>query len=464
MRSFKFSVDLLATSGDITQTWTSPIYSKLYSNDTDTNPLGKPITAEEDSWIGSLINIGAMVGAFPIGYISHKFGRKVALLCIAPGHFIAYTTMAFAKNINLFYFGRFLGGLSEGAGYVVLPMYIAEIAEDSNRGMYSVTLGIFWSLGNFIPFAIGPFLSVKTFNLVLAAFPIMFVVAFSLVGTETPYHLVAEKRIDEAEQVLMRLRSAKKEEVQKELKKIEKTLQAEVHGKFTDIIHKKGLRKAAIISLALITFQQLMGCSTLSFYMQPILDASGARISSDLGSVLMGACYFSFSIITPFYIDRFGRKILTIFSSLGVAISLSVLGLYFYIKDSTDWGTDSIYWLPIVSLILEIFTFQMGLNVTPWTISSELFPNSVKQISAIAVSTTCWIMSFFVTKYFNDMVELVTTAGVFWFYAAVAVICAIFTYIFVPETKGKSLGDIQDMLKRKKSFIDDTPFTVKQID
>ncbi|KAH0813528.1 hypothetical protein GEV33_009263 [Tenebrio molitor] len=125
--------DLLATSGDITMTWTSPIFSKLYSNDSEVNPFGKPITTDEDSWIGSLINIGAMIGPFPYGFIGEKYGRKIGLLAISIPHIISYLTLAFSRTVYLYYFARLLGGIAVGGGYTLLPMYVAEVAEDSNR-------------------------------------------------------------------------------------------------------------------------------------------------------------------------------------------------------------------------------------------------------------------------------------------------------------------------------------------
>ncbi|KAJ8977232.1 hypothetical protein NQ317_003807 [Molorchus minor] len=152
-----FAVNLLATTGDVTLSWTSPIYPKLYSNDSSENPLGRPITETEDSWLGSLLLIGAIFGPFPFSFIATKFGRKLSLLCIAVPHIISYTTMAFAKTIYLFYFGRLFGGLALGGGYTLLPMYIAEVSETANRGMMSLTLNVFWAIGNFIPYAVGPF-------------------------------------------------------------------------------------------------------------------------------------------------------------------------------------------------------------------------------------------------------------------------------------------------------------------
>lgn len=398
-----------------------------------------------------------MIGTLPFGFVAEKFGRKPALLCIAVPHFIAYITMAFAKHVYLYYFARFFGGIAVGGGYTLLPMYIAEISEDAYRGMYSVTLGIFWAFGNFLPYAVGPFMSIKSFNLLSAFFPVIFIVIFSLVGTETPHYLVAENRIEDAGKVLMVLRNASNKDIQLELKNLQDMLAKEEHGGLLDIVTDRSLRKALIVSLVLILFQQLVGVgSSLPCYLQSILDASGTTISSDVGSLVMGICLITFSLLVPFIIERFGRKTLTIFSSVGTSCFLFCLGIFFYLNDSSTSNTESLFWLPLASMICSLFTYQIGLNVMPWTIPSELFPKSVKQVSATCVSFVCYLGMFFVTQYFNDMNAVLGRAGTFWFYSVMSLFCAIFTVLFVPETKGKSLAEIQDMIRRKLSIGGDT--------
>lgn len=398
-----------------------------------------------------------MVGTLPFGFIAEKFGRKPALLCVALPHVVAYVTMAFSTNVYLFYFGRFLGGISVGGGYTLLPMYIAEISEDSHRGIYSVTLGIFWSLGNFLPYAVGPFISIKIFNLIAAGCTIIFIIAFVLIGTETPHFLVSENRIDDAESVLMLLRSAERKDIQKELLNIQEMISSESHGSLFDIITDKCLRKALIISVILIIFQQLVGVgSALPCYLQPILETTGTKISSDVGSLVMGLCLIIFSLLVPFIIEKYGRKTLTIFSSIGTGFFLVSMGLFFYLKESTTYDTKSLFWLPLVSLISALFMYQIGLNVMPWTITSELFPRTVKQVSATSVSFACYFAMFFMTQYFNEMNIVLGRAGTFWFYAAMSLICAIFTVIFVPETRGKTLAEIQDMIRVKLTFTVNT--------
>lgn len=185
---FFVSVDLLATSGDITLSWTSPVYPKLYSNDTNINPVGRPITENEDAWVGSLLTLGAVIGPLLFSIIAENFGRKIGLLAVGLPHIISYSTLAFANDIYWLYFARFLGGLAVGGGYCLLPLYIAEVSKESDRGTLSQTLNIFWAVGNFIPYAIGPFVSMMWFNLILAIIPTTFFLTFCVFGTETPFY------------------------------------------------------------------------------------------------------------------------------------------------------------------------------------------------------------------------------------------------------------------------------------
>ncbi|KAJ8920264.1 hypothetical protein NQ315_011925 [Exocentrus adspersus] len=441
-----FAVDLLATSGDITLSWTSPIYPKLYSNDTSINPFEEPITEDQDAWIGSLVTIGAVIGPLPFGFIAEHLGRKVALLSIAIPHMISYFTLAFAKNVYIYYAARFLGGLAMGGGYTVLPMYIAEVSQDATRGMMSQTLNVFWAIGNFLPYAIGPFISVMYFNIILACIPTTFFVLFLFLAPETPYFLVGKNKLEKAEQALLLLRSGNQEQTRQEFEYIKTHFKGEEDGHFSDIFRNKGLRKAFIVCIVLIIAQELSGFCAITFYLQPIFEAAGTSLSADISALIVGSTIFLSSFILPFVIDSIGRKILTIVSCFGMSAALLMLGAFFFVKDSTDLDADNISWMPIFSLIFFIVSFNMGIGSIPWTLSSELFPSNVKQVSSSALSSACWITSFFVTKFFNDMNHTMKRSGTFWFFSAVCLAAAIFSIIFVPETKGKSFSEIQEML------------------
>lgn len=439
---------LLATSGDITSTWTSPVYPKLYSNDSSINPLGRPITEDEDGWIGSLVYVGATLGPLPFGLIAEHCGKKIALLLIGIPHVIGYITMAFARNIYLFYFGRLIGGLAMGAGYALSSLYVAEIAEHSKRGMHSVTLGVFWCFGNFLPYAIGPFLSIMYFNLIVASIPVLFCVSFGIFATESPYYLVGINQDEKARQVLMLLRSRETHEVEEELKHIKNVVKNEQHGHFSDIIRNLGLRKAFIISEVMVIFQQFSGMNAIAFYQQPIYKESGSKISPEISSAVTGVVVLVCSFIMPVIIDKYYRKTLFVFSATATSITLAAMGTFFYLKENTHVDTKPIFWLPITSILIYNLAMGFGFNILPWTISSELFPKNVKQLAASTLSSTSFIAAFIITKFFNNLRDCLGIGGSFWLFSGVCAIAAVFGIIWIPETRGKDFLQIQAMLQR----------------
>ncbi|CAH1375889.1 unnamed protein product, partial [Tenebrio molitor] len=448
---FILTVDLLATSGDITMTWTSPIFPKLYSNDSEVNPFDKPITTDEDSWIGSLINIGAMIGPFPYGFIGEKYGRKIGLLAISIPHIISYLTLAFSRTVYLYYFARLLGGIAVGGGYTLLPMYVAEVAEDSNRGMLSATLSIFWTFGNLIPYVIGPYTPIVWFNVILACIPTAFFILFFLIVPESPYYLIEKNRIPQAEQTLMKLRSHNKKVVETDIERIKLELKKnEQKENFFDLFKSKVYIKGLVISLVLIIAQQLSGVNAVLFYTQEIFEAAGANgMSPEISSIIIGLVIFLSSFGTLFLSDRLGRRLLILISLLGVFFTHLAFGIFFYLQSSTEVDVTPISWLPLLSLIVYFVLFVIGIGPLPWTVSSELFPTSVRPYAATLVSCACWTTSFIVTKFFNDLNESIGQGETFWLFGGFCFVAWIFSIFFLPETKGKSFQQIQEILKNK---------------
>lgn len=431
------------------------MYSKLYSNDSYINPLGQPITMEEDGWIGSLVNIGAAVGTFPFGFIAERFGRKITLLLIGIPHVICFITMAFAENIYLLYFGRLFGGLAVGGGYAIMPIYLAEVADESKRGLYSTTLGIFWNFGNFLPYAIGPFLSAMWFNLILAVLPVTFCVIFISFGTETPYHLVAVDKVEEARELLMLLRGKDKSGVEEELVHVQSVVKNEEQGHFSDILTNSGLRKAFLISVAMIVLLQMSGLYAIAFYQQPIYEAAGTKITPEISSLVSGAFLFLCGFIMPAIVNKFNRRTLFTISTSASAVSLMVIGTFFYLKDVAKVDTRPLYWLPITGMFMYTFSMGLGFGMLPWTISSELFPKSVKQIALSVLSSICFCCAFLVTKFFNDMKLCLGSGGIFWFFSAVCALTAVFGLLWIPETRGKNFIEIQAMLQSDRKTLED---------
>lgn len=440
------SVDLLATSGDITLSWTSPVYPKLYSKDHTINPIGRPISVDEDTWIGTMLNMGALFGPLIFSIIGESLGSKTGLLTAGLFHIISYLILAFAEHVSLFYFARFLGGVGFAGAYTLLPTYIAEISEETHRGTLSQTMNVFWAIGNFIPYAIGPFLTIQMFNIILATIPFTFFVLFFLFGTESPFFFVKRNKIDKAQRVLASLRAKTEGEVQKELEDITLFCNLKTNGRISDIIKDRVARKYLLICAILISTQELSGFSSITYHLQLIFEEVETGIGAEFAAIIVGVSMIISSIIGPILIDKLGRRFLTITSCFGMCIAHIIIGSYFYIYDFTNLNVEGFTWVPIFSLILYICAFNCGICSVPWTLISELFPSNIKQMAAFSMATLCSIVSFIMNSCFNTLNAVLGSSGLFWFYALVCLSTGIFSIFFVPETKGKTFLEIQQML------------------
>ncbi|CAH0555866.1 unnamed protein product [Brassicogethes aeneus] len=435
--------NILALTGDTTLTWSSPMITKLQSNDTNVNPLGQPITDDEISWIGSMQYIGAMVGIFPFGYLADKIGRKPTLLILAVPHLASFLIFAFAHDINLFYFGRFLGGVSLSSVYIVLPMYIAEICEDSYRGMLLVSYSTFASFGDLLPYILGPYISVKLFNVILATLPLIFLVVFGFKAPESPYYYVKNDDSYKAEKSLKTLGLNNKIAIHS----IENEIESNRTKNVFNTLKTKNVIKGFIIALSLSSLQQLSGISAVLSYTEIIFRSGGSNFSAEESAIIVGVVLFLASFCGPLLVDRKGRKFLLICSASGMVVSQAILGVYFYLKDK-KYTLDSVSWLPIICLVVFTITFNIGFGPLPFTITSEILPSNVKFFLATITGFSGWLVSFLVTKFFNDLNNYLGQGETFWLFCGFNALALLFVVKFVPETKGLSFQEIQRILSK----------------
>lgn len=377
--------------------------------------------------------------------MADKLGRKLTLLILAAPFVVSFFMLAFAETIELFYASRFIAGAALGGVFTVIPMFIGEISEVSNRGMFLTSFTLFITAGILISYVIGPYMSITYFNIVCAVFPVVFIILFLLFVPESPFYLVAADKHEAAEQSLQKLRNKPKKSLQDELEVIKDEITNSAKGSFTDLFRSRGLIKALVISLALVSFQQFSGINIVLFYAQSIFEATGSDIPAAVCSIIVGAVQFLASFVTPMVVESLGRKILLFASAVGMLISEVPLGVYFYLKDN-DNDVSAISWLPILSLIVYIITYSFGFGPLPWTVMGELFPSNVKSTASSLTASICWLLGFILTKFFTAVSEDITMAGSFWLFAGFCLLAGIFVFTFVPETKGKTFQEIQTIL------------------
>ncbi|KAJ3642649.1 hypothetical protein Zmor_025412 [Zophobas morio] len=434
--------------------WTSPEIPKMKVQHEFGNPLAMPLTKGEESWIGSLLPVGATLGPFIAGLTADKIGRKYTMLGGIVPFIVAFLLASFGTTPLMFFLMRFLCGLGVGVIFTVLPMYIGEIAEDAVRDSLGSFMQLFIVIGLLFSYVLGPYMSVSAFNIVCVISPCIFLVAFFMFIPESPYFLIRKNK-DQALQALMKLRSKPQDAVQTELDDIKSSVEESLKNKasFMDIFKSKGLTKALIISVGLVSLQQLSGINIVLFYAQDIFTDAGSTIPADICTIIIGVVQVLASGATPIFVEKKGKKYLLTLSAVGMAVSQGALAVFFYVK-SGGGDISSIAWLPVLSLVAYIITYCLGFGPLPWAVMGEMFPGNVKSAASTVTAAGCWFLGFILTKYFALVTDLIGAAGSFGIFAACCVGAAIFVYKYLPDTSGKSLQEIQDILSGKSTSSD----------
>lgn len=326
-------------------------------------------------------------------------------------------------------------------------MYIGEIAEDSVRGALGSLMQLFITGGLLFSYAIGPYVSVTLFNLICLIPPIAFLALFALLIPESPYFLLTQNKEEECTKALSKLRGSQDVKAEMEQTKIAVEEAKANKGSFVDIFRGKATTKAMMLSIGLVAFQQFSGINIVLFYTYAV---TGDSMRPDVATIMVGVMQVAFSFITPIFVEKRGKRFLLLTSAIGNAASLAGLGYYFRLLDVGS-PTASIFWLPLLCLVIYNATYCAGFGPLPWAIMGELFPANVKSAASTLTAAICWFLAFLITKYFSVVVAAVGAGISFFIFSGCCIIAGLFVHQFVPETSGKSLQEIQDILEGRAS-------------
>lgn len=445
-------VSFAAISAGTALGWTSPVLSQLTpviengttsSNSTD----GFTITAEEGSWVGSFLAIGAFLGALPAGVLAEKIGRKYTTMSLALPYLLSWALIIFANGAGMLYAGRFLIGISTGASCVVAPMYISEFAEISIRGALGAFFQLFLTVGILFVYAIGPYVSWVLLSVMCAVFPALLIVAMFIVP-ESPTYLVKTGRRSEAA-VALKWFWGPNCNTQNAVEAIQSDLDAvKGEAKVSDLFTKAVNRNALFIALLLMFFQQFSGINAVIFYTVPIFQSAGSTMDPAICGIVVGVVQVLMTFVSSVLIDKAGRRILLLQSSFIMGSCLVVLGVYFKLQaDKAD--VSGIGWLPLASVVLFIISFSLGFGPIPWMMMGELCAPDVKGLASALTVMFNWSLVFLVTKTFGTMQETLGADWTFWFFGFWMAVGTLYVFFKVPETKGKTNAEIQALLGAK---------------
>ncbi|XP_020283039.1 facilitated trehalose transporter Tret1-like [Pseudomyrmex gracilis] len=424
--------------------WASPTLPKLIQDKDADYPVH--LTVEEASWIAGLLMFAGVLGCIMCALVVNIIGRKNTMLFAAIPSIISWLLIAYATSPMELYLSRCLSGIASGIAYSATPMYLGEISPPNIRGNLSSMLTVAAKLGTVIEYVIGPFLSVKNLALVSLTGPCLFIITFIWVP-ESPYQLMRRDNKQKAIKSLVLLRG--KEDVYKEAESIERSVKTDLANKFgfREILFVPGNRRALLIKLCLNTLQQMTGIQAIMQYAETIFDMTNSNLESKYLTMILGALQVSCTIICMFFTDCCGRKLLLIISSVGSACSTAIVAVYFTLQHY-DIDTSNLVWLPVIGVFMYIIMYNLGLAPLLSTLSGELFSMNIKAFGITLAMAVANIVAFLVTILYSVFAETFGVHVPFWIFSVNGFLAALFVFLYLPETKGKTLQQIQEKLNK----------------
>ncbi|XP_019051766.1 PREDICTED: probable polyol transporter 4 [Nelumbo nucifera] len=407
------------------------------------------ITEVQVEVLVGILSIVSLLGSLGGGITSDAIGRKWTMALAAIVFQMGAAIMALAPSFKVLMIGRLFAGIGIGFGVMIAPVYIAEISPSIARGSLTAFPEIFLNLGILLGYisnyAFSGFSANISWRIMLAVgiIPSVFIGVALFVIPESPRWLVMQNQVEEARTILLKT-NENENEAERRLADIRQAAgmansEKAVWSEF--LRPSPSLRQMLIAGLGIQCFQQMTGIDAAVYYSPTIFKEAGIRENGTLlaATVAVGFTKTSFILVAIFLIDRVGRKPLLYVSTIGMTACLLVLSLAL---SSMEHGE--------VTVVLVIFVvsgyvafFSMGIGPISWLLPSEIFPLRLRAQAAALGAVGNRICSGLVAMSFLSVAHAITVAGTFFIFFVISVLSIIFVYEFVPETKGKSLEQIE---------------------
>ena len=406
------------------------------------------LSAAMEEIVVSAVLVGAVFGAAAGGVLTNRFGRRKLIILAGMIFTLSAIGTALAPTIPWLITGMVVSGLAIGIASFISPMYIAELVPANVRGalvavnMLAITTGIV--IAYLVDYA---FSSIQGWRYMfgLAAIPAVGLAIGMWRLPDSPRWLISKSKLEDAKRVLERVRTGP--DVGPEIKDIQESMRQQGTGGFAGLF-QPSLRMALIVGLGLAIFQQITGINTVIYYAPTIfkfagIKAAGPAILAGAGLAMLMWC---FHILSIFLLDRVGRRPLLLIGVAGQIVGLAILGAAFQFQQLASWKS----YIAIGSLAIYVSSFAVGLGPIFWLIISEIYPLKVRGAAMSTVTVTNWALNLLVSVTFLSLVAILGQGGTFWLYGAIAVAALIFFYRMVPETKGKTLEQIEAYMRSGK--------------
>jgi sugar porter (SP) family MFS transporter len=397
--------------------------------------------------VTSWVTLGAMFGSLGGGYAADLFGRKRALLVAAALFIVGALAQAFAPNVPVLVFARLVAGFGVGVAAVAAPLYAAELAPAAQRGRFVSSYQLAITVGIFIAYFVNQALAgPEGWRAMLgaAAVPGALLALAILTAVESPRWYAKVGRRDDALRTLVALGA--EHDAEARLAAIAKSLRAEVKTPSWAEVFAPRWRTPLMIGIGLAVLQQLTGINAIIYYSNSIFAAAGFATPAEQAQATtwaIGAVNVLSTFIAIAFIDGLGRRPLLIAGLIGMALSLAVVGFAFWQSGRQDSLGSSAGLITLGALVVFIISFAFSAGPVTWTVINEIYPNEIRG-RAVAVATAVnWGAAFLVSGFFLSLVHAIGQAYTFWLFAAFCLIGLVWVIVGVPETRGRSLEEIE---------------------
>jgi sugar porter (SP) family MFS transporter len=389
----------------------------------------------------SALLVGALLGAAGASMLGDRYGRKKSLIFSALLFAISPLAAAAANTVTVFSAARIVCGLATGLASVLTPIYIAEISPSKHRGalvslnQLGIVIGILtayiasWALADFGP-------NSWRWMLAVAIAPSLLFLGGLFAIPESPRWLITRGRQSEAEKTLIRLVGEK--HARQEIESVASAAATE-KGSWREVF-SADMRKRLAVGMLLALFSQITGVNAVLYYGSVIVSEHFPTQSAGMAlaaNIIVGTVNLISTIVAMIFLDRWGRRIILMTASTGMGIALSTLVVGLNVVGAPPT-------LMLVSIVFYVACFALGMGPGPWLIISEIFPTKVRGRAASIATSILWSGALLVTFTFLSLVKALKLSGTFAIFGALSFLALLYVWKAVPETKGKTLEQIQE--------------------
>ncbi len=409
--------------------------------------------------ITSWVTLGAMIAALAAGMAADRFGRRPVLLAAGLLFIVGAGVQALTPGVEILVLGRLVTGFGIGFASVIAPLYAAEMAPARIRGRIVSSYQLAITFGIFLAYLVSDLLDSAEWRtmFLLAAIPGVLLLIGAMVAPESARWLVKVGRKDKARESMAKV--TEPDQVDSELGKVEAQISeeaAEGEASWSEVFSPR-VRKALIVGVGLSIFQQITGINAIIYYANTIFESAGlVSTQSQTAATLyaVGLTNVLATFIAVAYIDRFGRRPLLLMGLTGMFVSLCAVGLGFATQSSADpaAGASIVGIITIAGLVVFIASFAFSLGPVVWTIISEIYPSHVRGKAVSFATAANWGAAFLVAQFFLTLTGGIGDSATFFLFAGMCVLGFIFVWRYVPETRGRTLEEIQQMWNKGGSI------------